>query len=432
LGVDEYLFVSALAKLAVRNGMNKLTRKVGIGFITGRKSFRDVLATYLKCWGDRILVANESVELSLFVAYDLEYKNTQRKDYTNINIELREMLSEIIFIDHATIQVEARILKSKGILTKKETDLLFEKGYAGKRNAILYSAAKQGMDAILFLDDDEYPLAVQQAAGGSESWIGQQILSTHLASIDEADITCGHHFGYVSPIPNTIFDDKMGRDDFRTFIEAISNDIINWDSIAALMANGSIAYAEPEVLDGSAQEVQQVGNTKFITGSNLCINLHNPGNLSAFYNPPSARGEDTFLSTCLLDSTVLRVPCYTFHDGFLQYTTLLQGVLPAKLKHISFSSKKIITRFYSACIGWVRYKPLLIYITRRDEYQASIDHMRANLETTLPKLCDYFNDEKFMRILPELDKYDGNVQKHFTEFNETQSAWKKLAAYLES
>jgi hypothetical protein len=364
------------------------------------------------------------------VSYDLEYKNTERKDYTNTNIELREMLSEIIFIDHTTIQAEARVLKSKGILTKKETDLLFEKGYAGKRNAILYSAAKQGMDAILFLDDDEYPLAVQQSPGGSESWIGQQILSTHLKSIDEADITCGHHCGYVSPIPNMKFDDKMSQDDFRTFIEAISNDIITWDSIEALMKNSSIAYAEPEILDGSVSEVLQSGNTKFITGSNLCINLRDLKGLSAFYNPPSARGEDTFLSTCLLDSTVLRVPCYTFHDGFSQYTSLLQGVLPERLKHISFSSKKIIARFYSACIGWVRYKPLLLYITHRDDYQATIKVMRANLNETLPKLCNYFNDEKFMRILPELDKYDINVEKHFAEFNETQAAWKKLAAFL--
>jgi hypothetical protein len=410
--------------------MNQLTRKVGIGFITGRKSFRDVLATYLKCWGDRIIPVGEPVELSLFVAYDLEYKNTERKDYTNINIELREMLSEIIFIDHTTIKAEARELKSKGILTKKETDLLFEKGYAGKRNAILYSAAKQGMDAILFLDDDEYPLAVQQSSGGSESWIGQQILSTHLASIDDADITCGHHCGYVSPIPNMKFDNKMSQDDFRTFIEAISNDIITWDSIEALMKNGSIAYAEPKILDGSASEVLQSGNTKFITGSNLCINLRNLKGLSAFYNPPSARGEDTFLSTCLLDSTVLRVPCYTFHDGFSQYTSLLQGVLPERLKHISFSSKKIIARFYSACIGWVRYKPLLLYITHKDDYQTAIEAMRANLNETLPKLCNYFNDEKFMRILPELDKYDINVKKHFAEFNETQAAWKKLASFL--
>jgi hypothetical protein len=312
---------------------------------------------------------------------------------------------------------------------QKEIDLFFEKGYAGKRNAILYAAAKRGMDAILFLDDDEYPLAVQRASG-SENWIGQQILSTHLKYIDGAAITCGHHCGYISPIPNLAFDDRLSETDFKTFIGAISNDIISWDSVKALMKNGSITYASEKILDGTATETPQTGSTKFITGSNLCINLSDLSGLSAFYNPPSARGEDTFLSTCLADCVVKRVPCYTFHDGFSVYTSLLQGVLPRKLEHITGSSKKVVARFYSACIGWIRYKPLLLYITHQDEYGEKIAEMRKNLTEVLPKLCDYFDNIKFMKILDELDKFDAQVQKHYAAFNDTQATWKKLAAHL--
>jgi hypothetical protein len=410
--------------------MSTRVRKVGIGFITGRKSFRRVLATFLKCWGERILTAGESVELSLFVAYDLEYKNTQRKDYTDINIELREMLKEIVFIDRASIRSDAFSLRVEGVLSQKEIDLFFEKGYAGKRNAILYSAASRGLDAILFLDDDEYPLAVQHR-NDSEYWIGQQILSTHLKYIDRAEITCGHHCGYISPIPNLAFNEKMTEADFRTFIEAISNDIISWDSVRSLMQNGSISYANDEILSGKACEVPLSGNTKFITGSNLCINLRDLSALSAFYNPPGARGEDTFLSTCLADSVVMRVPCYTFHDGFAVYTSLLQGVLPAKLDHITANSAKIVSRFYTACIGWVRYKPLLLYITHRDEYEETIALMRSNLTEVLPKLADYFDDQKFMKILPELSKYDRNVKTHFEAFQRTQEAWKKLSSHID-
>ena len=319
--------------------MEKKKRKVGIGFITGRKSFRQVLTTYLNSWGNMVLTAGDVVELNLFVAYDLEYNNTQRKDYTNINIELEEMLSSIHFIDRATLQEEALFLRKEGILTGEEATLLFEKGYAGKRNAILYAAAKAGMDALLFLDDDEYPLAVQNTKG-VESWTGQQILSTHLAYIDKADITCGHHCGYISTIPQFTFNDILKEEDFRLFIEAISNDIVGWARMKSLMESGGISYADPEVLTGGAVESMQAGNTKFITGSNLCVNLTNLEKLNPFYNPPGARGEDTFLSTCLLNNTVLRVPCYTFHDGFSVYTSMLKGVLPQKLKHISPSAKK--------------------------------------------------------------------------------------------
>jgi hypothetical protein len=341
------------------------------------------------------------------------------------------MLADIVFIDRASIQTEAFFLRENGILTQKECDLFFEKGYAGKRNAILHAAAKRGMDAILFLDDDEYPLAVRRT-GGNESWIGQQILSTHLGFIDEATITCGHHCGYISPIPNITFDPRLSEVDFRMFIEAISNDIISWERVKSLMENGSITYATERILDGTAVETPLVGKTKFITGSNLCINLTNLSELSAFYNPPSARGEDTFLSTCLADCIVMRVPCYTFHDGFSVYTSLLHGVLPQKLEHIMGDSKKVATRFFSACIGWIRYKPLLLYITRRDEYKVQIAKMRENLIAVLPKLCDYFSNKKFMDILDELNKYDRQVEKHFAAFHTTQAAWKKLAAYLEA
>lgn len=411
--------------------MKKRARKVGVGFITGRKSFRQVLATYLNCWADSVLAPGEHIELSLFVAYDLEYNNTQRKDYTNINIELREMLSGIYFIDRATIQAEALSLQQAEILTKKESALLFEKGYAGKRNAILYTAAKAGMDAIMFLDDDEYPLAVHKE-NGVENWTGQEILSTHLSYIDNADITCGHHCGYISTIPNFVFNEDLSENDFRLFIEAISNDIVSWKEICNLMKSGGLSYADPAILSGGATESKQTGNTKFITGSNLCINLSNLSVLSPFYNPPSARGEDTFLSTCLSHNTVLRVPCYTFHDGFSYYTSLLKGVLPKRLKHIYPTSKKVVARFYAACIGWVRYKPLLLYITRRDEYEAMIAKMKTSFQSTLPKLCRYFDNPKFMNIAGELEKYDNAVEKHFREFETTKNAWQKLAVHLQT
>lgn len=410
--------------------MKKKCRNIGIGFITGRKSFRQVLTTYLKSWGESLLMAGESVELSLFVAYDLEYTNTQRRDYTNINIELQEMLKSIHFIDRAAVQAQALFLCQNHILTENEAALFFEKGYAGKRNAILYEAAKKGMEAILFLDDDEYPLAVQKTEG-KESWTGQQILSAHLQYIDRADLTCGYHCGYISTIPNLTFNKILTEEDFHRFIEAISNDVLNWDSMKALLKDGSVSYAQASVLSGGAVESPQQGNAKFITGSNLCLNLQNLRRLSPFYNPPLARGEDTFLSTCLEDNTVLRVPCYTFHDGFSLYTAMLKGVLPQKLRPVSSASKKAMGRFYAACIGWIRYKPLLLYITNRETYPETIAAMRSSFQETLPKLCAFFNAPQFMKIAEELDAYDALVETHYNAFLATKAVWQKLAEYLQ-
>ena len=40
---------------------------------------------------------------------------------------------------------------------------------------------------------------------------------------------------YISPIPYMEFNDTLSEADFRSFIEAISNDIINWDTLKAVM-----------------------------------------------------------------------------------------------------------------------------------------------------------------------------------------------------
>ncbi len=196
----------------------------------------------------------------------------------------------------------------------------------------------------------------------------------------------------------------MTEADFRSFIEAISNDIINWDTLKTVMENGGVTYADTKILTSDeAIEVQETNHAKFISGANLCINLADSRRIFPFYNPPGARGEDTFLSTCLSERKVLRVPCYTFHDGFSTYNHLLEGVLPIRLKFIKAYNEQIITRFYKACIGWIRYKPSLLFITQPDHYEGKIEEMREQLKETLPKICTYFGQPDFINVLAELE-----------------------------
>ncbi len=308
--------------------------------------------------------------------------------------------------------------------------MIFGKGYAAKRNAILYNAIKHHMDYLIFMDDDEYPMAVTNTRN-TTIWGGQHVLLTHLENITDADITHGHHCGYVSPIPYIEFNDTMTETDFRSFIEAISNDIINWDTLKSVMDNGGVTYADTKILTSvEAIEVPETNHAKFISGANLCINLTDSRRVLPFYNPPGARGEDTFLSTCLNQRRVLRVPCYTFHDGFSTYNHLLEGVLPIRLKFIKADNEKITTRFYKACIGWIRYKPLLLYITQPDCYEKKINEMRQQLKETLPKICAYFDQPDFINILAELEKYHKNVEKHYAEFLETQRIWANIMEHF--
>jgi len=411
--------------------MNKAKKiQVGIGFATGRKSFQKVLKTYAYSWEEGGLTEKQSVRLNPFVAYDLKYSNTKATDYTNVGKEVMGLIDDIYFIGKTAIEKEIDFLAGESVVDKQAAKLFFGSGYAGKRNAVLYGAIKNHIDYLMFLDDDEYPMAVTNTRS-TAVWGGQQVLSTHLKYIRQADITNGYHCGYISPIPYLEFNNILPEEDFRSFIEAISNDIINWDSIRTVMNNGGVTYADTKILTSdTAEEVPEINHAKFISGSNLCINLTDPSRVSPFYNPPGARGEDTFLSTCLSQRKVLRVPCYAFHDGFSTYHHLMDGVLPIRLKYIQADSEQITTRFYQACIGWIRYKPLLLYLTQQESYEAKIGEIKEKLDATLPKICAYFGRNDFKNISLELERYHKNVKKHYQQFGETQKTWEQICKFL--
>lgn len=409
---------------------NRKKIKVGIGFATGRKIFQKVLRTYVYNWFESGLIEKENISLNLLVAYDVKYSNTSSKDYTNVSNDIKDMLDQTYFISKSTMKNEIETLMANGVINEAEAKLFFSSGYAAQRNALLYIAVKNNIDYLIFLDDDEYPVAVTKN-NLATIWSGQHVLSTHLENIKNSDITHGYHCGYISPIPFVPFNNTMSESDFRMFIEAISNDILNWDTISSVMKNGGVTYADTNILiKNQVKEVPEINNAKFISGSNLCINLNNPAKVLPFYNPPGARGEDTFLSTCLSNHKVLKVPCYTFHDGFSTYNHLMDGVLPINLKYIKATSDKIIDRFFRACIGWIRYKPLFIYITQRDQYEDKINEMRDKLNFTLPKLCAYFKRDSFFNILKELEYYNKNVEKHYQHFIETQNIWNKIKNHI--
>lgn len=340
---------------------------IAIGFVTGRKHFQNVLKTYVNNWLEHGIISDPNIRLHLFVAYDLKYFNTQVSDYKNIPHEVAKMIDSIHFYSAAEVAEEIKSLKAAGVVNDDEAERIFGEGYAKKRNIVTYFAIKNRMDKLLFIDDDEYPVATLKNASGKCYWMGQSVVGIHLIYNDGANITHGHHCGYISPIPFIWFDDVLTEADFGLFIEAISNDIVSWDKLKNLIhQHQCVTYADPQIINESATyEVEEESGMKFISGANLCFNLKKTKDLPPFYNPPGARGEDTFMSTMLTDLKVVKVPCYTFHDGFLMYRNLLNGVIPSHLEGIDGKAPANQKRFINATIGWIRYKPLLVYITQK-------------------------------------------------------------------
>ena len=409
---------------------NKKKINVGIGFVTGRQSFKNVVKTYVNNWNESGIVEQNEVSLHLFVAYDLKYSTTKVSDYKIIDKEILDIVDSAYYIGQSSIFNEIQYLVDKKVINKKEAKLIFGEGYAKKRNMVLYFAIKNRMDYVIFLDDDEYPIAVVKL-DSSIAWKGQEVLSNHIRNLREADITHGHHCGYISPVPFIEFNDKLSQKEFRIFIESISNDIINWDSVKTKMDDGGITYADLSLINtGMSNPVDKIDGMKFISGANLGFNLKNTNKIFPFYNPPGARGEDTFLSTSIGICDVRKIPCYTFHDGFGIYEHLLFGVLPNRLMPIKADSSEIIQRFLKASLGWIRYKPLLLYITQKDNYESEIKKIKQNLSKVIPNICDYFGNNGFNDILKELEFYHTNVEKHYNDFVKTKVVWRKMMNFL--
>ena len=76
------------------------TIQLGIGFATGRKSFRKVLTAYIRNWTEarKQLPPEYKISLNLFVAYDTDYLKTQSTDYTNLSQDIVDQFDQIVFL----------------------------------------------------------------------------------------------------------------------------------------------------------------------------------------------------------------------------------------------------------------------------------------------------------------------------------------------
>jgi hypothetical protein len=89
-----------------------------------------------------------------------------------------------------------------------------------------------------------------------------------------------------------------------------------------------------------------------------------------------------------------------------------------------------VKRFLKAAIGWIRYKPLLTYITNKENYNDVISQISESLKIVTPKFCDYFQNAGFNCMLKELEYYHSHVEQHFEDFYNTRQAWIKVMNYL--
>lgn len=407
----------------------------GIGFITGRPNVCRIINSYYKHIVDQVQDMDVKVNFTVFILFDLAYQFTTRADFYGILPEVYKHM-KIKYITPEEIDEEKKVLMSKYGLTKQEADTFIGKGYAKARNMILYTALRKKMDYLLFWDDDEYPLANVKEEGDTEiNWLKQPTIKQHILNIKDVDITCGDRCGIMNPVPYIEYNETLQEEEYKAFIEGISNEVITWDYVSKTrVKNGFLKYATSDIALGKKKPeiVSKEGEAPVMYGSNLCLNLNHIDKIPAFYNPPGARGEDTFFACATVDkkTTVLSIPVYHFHDGFLKFTGLMKEKYPKQTLKISLEDNGIEQRFYKAALGWIKYKPLYFYINERENYRQIMDTAIENLSKGVESVSKQFETCDFGCFVPELQEYDKNVKKHYQEYLETNRIWDNLKGQM--
>lgn len=402
--------------------------RVGLGFVTGRPNVCKVINNTYEQLINQFKDTNKKVKLTIFILFDLSYQYTTRVDFYGIMPYVYKDI-KIKYITPEDIEEEKKKLIARKNLTRADVDLFLGHGHAKGRNTLMYCALKANMDYLLFWDDDEYPVAcIKDEESNEIIWKEQDNIAIHLKYIDNANITIGHHCGYISPIPYVELGKDVNQENFKDYIEALGNDIISWESIREKFEkDNGITYASSIIANGEGEyEIESDGIAKWVAGSTLCLNFKQLNKIPAFYNPEGARGEDTFFSTKLNDSKVIKVPVYHFHDGFLKYTNITRKKYPKTLRKIKSSEEQILQRFLNASRGWIKYKPLFEYITNRSGYEEKINATFEKLKNGIPEVNKLFGVDEFDILYEDLETYHKNVKKHYNEYLKTNEIWNKI------
>ena len=407
---------------------------VAIGFVTGRSNVCNIINTYSEYVRNQMMKYYKNTKITFYILYDLQYQDAKEEDFYKLDEDLLNSADiEIKYITPKDIVDIKQKMKEQYKLSDEMVESIVGTGHARGRNTIMNCAYSDKMDYLLFWDDDEYPVACIKKEDGSITWEMQDNVLKHIETMEKyaVDVTIGYHCGYISPIPYMNFDKEEDEIAINDFIKGISNEIITWESIKEKYENNNgVTFADEQILNSKPYEITGEDGKKYVAGSTLCINLNHIDKIPAFYNPLNARGEDTFFSIGLDNAKVMRVPVYHFHDGFLKYKQIMKGQFPKQLRLIRHSEDTVEKRFYKACLGWIKYKPLLIYIIERENYRNIITDVYERLGASIPKINSLYPNYNFNDLIEALKVYDQNVEIDYEEFIKVNKVWDELKTKL--
>lgn len=399
--------------------------KVAITVPTGRTLVRKVVASFLDNAESH---GHDIRNFSIYLSIDTSYKGTNIEEFF-LDEDLVKKVARVVYIDEvAREKIGIQMTERAGISSQTASALFVGRGYSKQRNAALMQAVLDGNDIAICLDDDEYPFLPIRKRKGILEWKEQDFFTPHIDELmNGADITRGPYLGYNSPIPSDF--ERDVPEEIRVKLGAalqIGNDVIHRRSFLKLM--NTVKYlSDGELSSKKAFEVVSGKHGKHVYAGNMGINLESlrNGRIPIFFTPPNARGEDTIFALQLDGASVREVPAYIFHDPFCMYSEILEGIFPERLAAVPVT-EETLQRFSSALIGWLRYAPILIKMTTRDERskKKKLLEMRDKIEHPTNYLADLFGIDEFRASSRVLQEYADSVDEHHSELMNLQVEWR--------
>lgn len=395
--------------------------RVLIVITTGRPVFRKTLDMI----GDNIIEYGHtgSCSVGVVVNYDTSMNGMGSSEFTYGG---HDAYQEVIMVGPSDAIKTRDIWIRRGVKSSSVSSLFPTSGYGNRRNLIFLTAINKGYDAVLFWDDDEYPVACLQGKAGN-TWVSTDILGSHSFSrYPQADVTSGFRTGHALPLASNL-QSVLSVETLSILGQAL---MMGTEFIEPkFILDPRSSFLTPQQVPAS-REVLETNGGKWVAAGNLSVKISSVVSrvVPPFYIPIGGRGEDTIFSIKLLSANVQRVPCGIFHDCFLEYTEILDGQYPDIFDDPN-TGVRHLSRFADALKGWISYSPIMHRLLSPESYEHKLGEMREllrifddQISIEYPKLMSVLGIE----LSSILDMSMKQVDREYAQIIEAYDAWSDI------
>ena len=279
--------------------------------------------------------------------------------------------------------------------------------YGKARDFVLLTAILMEQDYLLFFDSDVYPEILDKK---NNQFIYKEIdfVGTHLKYLNSENtiVTTSDYTGYfIIPKMNFkhLYDLLFGLQKESVYEYVIQNDT-------------------PVIQEKVEAKIKE---TNKILGGNMGINLQKLSYLPPFFSLTLVlnnecflgRGEDTLFGPLIKQShgRCLDIDVPIFHNCFSNF--------PEKP---NIFEKKILERFYYACMGWIIRNPFYNWLHSeylKDASKIDYDKRYQSIKIGSKAAARYFQDSRFYRLEKAFKKAYAKLPDDITEFKNLLNSW---------